>query len=237
MANQFVCCLLLLIAATSTYAQISSSVGIEGGVAAASGTRSYVVSVKDSGGSIICGGALYNDVTVITVASCLVFLNPEKLLVGVNNGTKNVKIVGYASNPDFDSDTSEHDVALLKLAESVSAEYIELPSKKAVTSSTGVLTGWDANNSLVDVSETIIARADCVSGKYDYDDDDVLASNVCGLAANKACNAVAGVPLVSDNQLVGLLSWGATCANDENPAVFTDAFAEKSWIESNVNSL
>ncbi|XP_017472636.1 PREDICTED: trypsin alpha-3-like isoform X2 [Rhagoletis zephyria] len=237
MANQFVCCLLLLIAATSTNAQFITHSGIQGGVAAPSGARSYVVSVKGSGESIICGGALYNDVTVITVASCLVFLNPEKLLVGVNNGTKTVKVVAHLSHPDYGFYTTEHDVALLKLAESVSAEYVKLPSKTPVTGSAGIVTGWDANNSLVDVSETIIARADCVSGKYDYDDDDVLASNVCGLADNKACNAVAGVPLVSDNQLVGLLSWGAACANDKNPAVFTDAFAEKSWIESNVNSL
>ncbi|XP_017477267.1 PREDICTED: trypsin alpha-3-like [Rhagoletis zephyria] len=96
--------------------------------------------------------------------------------------------------------------------------------------------GWD--NILVDVSETIIAADDCVSGNYGYDVDEVFASNVCGLAKNnKACNAIGGVPLVSNNQLVGLLSWGNACANDDNPAVFTNIFAEKSWIESNVNNL
>ncbi|XP_036327180.1 trypsin alpha-3-like [Rhagoletis pomonella] len=236
MANQFVCCLLLLIAATSTYAQFTTHSGIQGGVAP-SGARSYVVSVKDSGGSIVCGGALYNDVTVITVASCLVFLTPENLVAGVNNDTKTVKIVAHLSHPDYGFYTNEHDVALLKLAESVSAEYVKLPSKKPVTSSAGIVTGWDDSNTLVDVPETVIARADCVSGKYGYDDDDVFDSNVCGLADNQACNAIEGVPLVSNNQLVGLLSWGNACSNSANPAVYTDAFAEKSWIESNVNSL
>ncbi|XP_017472638.1 PREDICTED: trypsin theta-like isoform X3 [Rhagoletis zephyria] len=235
MANQFVCCLLLLIAATSTNAQFITHSGIQGGVAAPSGARSYVVSVKGSGESIICGGALYNDVTVITVASCLVFLNPEKLLVGVNNGTKTVKVVAHLSHPDYGFYTTEHDVALLKLAESVSAEYVKLPSKTPVTGSAGIVTGWDDSNTLVDVPETIISRADCASDKYDYD---VFASNVCGLADNQACNAIAGVPLVSNqNQLVGLLSWGDACANKAYPTVYTDAFAEKSWIERNVNRL
>ncbi|XP_053964242.1 trypsin epsilon-like [Anastrepha ludens] len=48
---------------------------------------------------------------------------------------------------------------------------------------------------------------------------------------NKACNALPGSPLVSNNQLVGLASWGYGCDNSANRAVFTNIVVVKSWIK------
>ncbi|XP_036327364.1 trypsin theta-like [Rhagoletis pomonella] len=224
MTYQFICTLLLLIAtASSIYA---------------SDDRSYVVLVKGKDGSVICGGALYNNRTVITAATCLTFYDVDQLVVGIVSSGQDINIDnnGHTFNIAFDPATQENDVAILRLAEPVNATYVKLPSKQPVTGSTGVLTIWSANKTLVDISETIITADDCVSGKYNYEDGDLFDSMFCGLSKDQACGAIAGSPLVSEGELVGLASWGYGCANKANPAVYTNIYEEKSWITSTVES-
>ena len=77
-----------------------------------------------------CGGALTTTTTVVTAAHCVVkvksgaVFRPDKLVVGLtrNLDSPNVRTVGISAitvHPNYDSDTSAFDIAVLTLAEPV----------------------------------------------------------------------------------------------------------------------
>ncbi|XP_017480077.1 PREDICTED: trypsin-like [Rhagoletis zephyria] len=228
MVNKFVCCLLLLIAASSTDAASTTT---------DSSAHSYLASILDEYGYPICAGVLVKKNIVVTAASCLNFYNPDKLVVVVKNGTQIIQISAYAFNPNFDFTTMDSDVAVIKLAESVDAQYITLASKQRPTGASGVLIGWYSSNYVVEVDETIISAEDCVSGKYNFKEGDLFDTMLCGLAQPGACGFLPGSPLLSHNHLVGLASWGNGCGNKGFPAVYTDIASFISWIKSTEKSL
>ncbi|XP_014102261.2 trypsin theta [Bactrocera oleae] len=236
MVKLFACTILLVILA---YSSNTSATNIEGGVPTTFQAHPYLVSIQGKDGPpVICGGALINEKTVVTAAQCLAFYDVSQLAVGVNNGERIVEIAAQSFNPQFDFVTMENDVAVLKLAESVESGFIELASKVPVNGASGMVTGWAENNSLVDVAVRTINAEECGSGDYKYSEDEVLKTMLCGLASNlQACNGQPGAPLVVNNQLVGLVSWGYGCGNKGNPAVFTNIASERSWIIETANKL
>ncbi|XP_004517881.1 trypsin [Ceratitis capitata] len=235
MAKLFVCSFLFVIAACvgNIYAE-----DIQGGVATTIAAHPYIVSVQNSDGSRICGGALINSTTVVTTASCLDTYEVSELLVGLNNGAKTVKIAAYGFDPSYDFSTMESDVAVVKLAESVDIDAIELASSEPSSGASGVITGWAANDILVDINVSVLSAEVCGSGDYKYSEDEILDSMLCGLATNsQACGGLNGNPVVVNNQLVGLVSWGYGCGNKGNPSVLTNIPELRSWIVQEAESL
>ncbi|XP_017469628.1 PREDICTED: trypsin theta-like [Rhagoletis zephyria] len=225
MANKFICTLLLLVAATGAQAD-----GIVGGTAASISAHPYLVSLQLADGTIVCGGALINSKIVVTAASCLTNYDVSAFVVGVNNGAQTVKIDSSTFDGAYDIETNENDIAIVKLAEAVTVStYLGLANSLP---SSGLLIGWDANNSVVEVSETITSAKVCVTQGYKYEDGDLFDSQFCGLAANEACGGLPGSPLVADNKLVGVVSWGYGCGNKGSPAIYSDVPVLKLWVES-----
>ncbi|XP_017483481.1 PREDICTED: trypsin theta-like [Rhagoletis zephyria] len=225
MANKFVCTLLLLIAATGAQAD-----GIVGGTASSISAHPYLVSLQLADGTIVCGGALINSKVVVTAASCLANYDVSQFVVGVNNGAQTVKISRSNFYKQYDIETNENDIGIVKLAEAVSvSSYLALGSSLP---SSGVLVGWDANNAVVEAIETITSAKKCVTQGYKYEDGDLFNSQFCGRAANDACGELPGSPLVADNKLLGVVSWGYGCANKDNPAIYSNIPVLKLWLES-----
>ncbi|CAD7012583.1 unnamed protein product [Ceratitis capitata] len=132
----------------------------------------------------------------------------------------------------------ESDVAVVKLAESVDIDAIELASSAPSSGASGVITGWAANDSLVDINVSVLSAEVCGSGDYKYSEDEILDSMLCGLATNsQACGGLNGNPVVVNNQLVGLVSWGYGCGNKGNPSVLTNIPELRSWIVQEAESL
>ncbi|XP_036344853.1 trypsin theta-like [Rhagoletis pomonella] len=225
MANKFVCTLLLLIAAIGAQAD-----GIVGGTPSSISAHPYLASLQLADGTIVCGGALINSKTVVTAASCLANYDVSQFVVGINNGAQTIKIAKSTFNRQYDIETNENDIAIVKLAEAaIVSSYLALASSLP---SKGLLVGWDKNNAVVQASETIISARKCVTEGYKYEAGDLFNSQFCGLAENEACGQLPGSPLVADNRLLGVVSWGYGCANKDSPAIYSNVLVLKLWIES-----
>uniref|UniRef100_A0A034WER1 Trypsin n=1 Tax=Bactrocera dorsalis TaxID=27457 RepID=A0A034WER1_BACDO len=219
--NQLLVCSFLLAIASSYAAVVPAA--------------SYVVSVQGNDSSDpICGGALIGEKTVLTTAQCLAFYDPEQLVVSVNNGAQIIKLAGYTFDVAFDFVTMENDIGLLKLAEAANADTIDLAQQQPATGASGVVYSWGNNGTLNSVDVELISTSDCGSGDYGWSEDEVFSTMVCGLVKNSSsCVGRFGSPVVSDNKVVGLTSWGG-CGTNGKAAVFTDIPSLLSWINSSL---
>ncbi|CAD7012585.1 unnamed protein product [Ceratitis capitata] len=130
--------------------------------------------------------------------------------------------------------SNENDVGVLRLAEPVNDAVIALATSEPANGANAIVTGWASGDKLVDVPVSILSAEKCSSGEYKYGEGEILDSMLCALAENsQACGGLAGNPVVSNNQLVGVASWGYGCGNKGNPAVLTDLAALRSWISVN----
>uniref|UniRef100_W8C4K5 Trypsin n=1 Tax=Ceratitis capitata TaxID=7213 RepID=W8C4K5_CERCA len=223
MVKLFVCNLLLLFASVAYASPIEAN--------------SFLVSVQGTGGDVICVGALISEDIVVTTAQCLAFYDVSQLVVAVNNRDVEIPIAASGFDAKFDFVTMEDNVAVLKLAKPVKADYIQLAQEQPATGANGVVYSWGEGNSVVNVPVSLISQDECASGKYGYDDDEVLDTMLCGLVENsQSCVGRFGSPVVSGNKLVGLTSWGG-CGNNGKPAVFTDIPSLRPWIDQFIKSL
>nr|XP_014102013.1 trypsin theta-like [Bactrocera oleae] len=194
----------------------------------------YIVSLQDIYGSLVCSGALIDSTTVVTAAQCLSFYNISFLSVGVGNFARFVPIAKTIIKSDFEVGTLENDVGLVKLAEEVSVGTIAPATKEPNIDVSSVVTFWDSDYKLVDTTVRRISPQECGTG-YRYEEWEILPGMLCGFP--KECGAETGSPLVSNNKLIGVVSWGSVCANKESPTVFTDIAYEASWITETARSL
>ncbi|XP_036234067.2 trypsin theta-like [Bactrocera oleae] len=194
---------------------------------------SYVVSIQGKdGGAPICGGVLINEKTVLTTAQCLASYDIEQFVVSVNNGSQIIKIAAHTFDAAFDFVTMENNIGILKLAKSAKANVIKLAKKQPKTGASGVIYSWSTNGILNRVDVELISTSDCASGDYGWSEDEVMKTMVCGVVKNSnTCVGRFGSPVVSDNKLVGLTSWGG-CGTNGQAAVFTDVPSLRSWIKS-----
>ena len=109
---------------------------------------------------VVCGGSIYNEVTIITAAHCcklfdegLIHLNETFIMAGrididdVVNGQE-ISITSYLIHPDFDIDSHYNDICLLNLdwttglvfTEKVNA--IALNSETLVPDTKCIVSGW-----------------------------------------------------------------------------------------------
>ncbi|XP_011194816.2 trypsin theta [Zeugodacus cucurbitae] len=220
--NKLLVCSFLLVVASS-YASVVPA-------------PSYVVSVQgDDDGAIICGGVLIDERTVLTTAQCLAFYNPERLVVSVNDGAQIIELASYTFNPRFDFVTMEDNIGLLRLAEPANANVIEVAEQQPKTGASGVAYSWGANHKLDSVDVELVSTTDCDSDEYGWSDQ-MYKTMICGVVKNnKSCVPRFGNPVVSNNKLVGLTSFG--CGTNGKAAILTDVPSLRSWIDSALKKL
>ncbi|EDW10698.1 trypsin theta [Drosophila mojavensis] len=215
----------------------------------------YQASLQKKSGSHFCGGSIIGPNLVVTAAHCLQGIKASSIRVRLgstryNEGGVLVAVESLVYNEQYDSQTLENDVGLLKLAESVaesqSIRYIDLAEVTPPTGTTAVVTGWGSKcyfwcmslpKILQAVVVSIVDWQQCGSDAYKYGDI-IRDTMVCGYEKNKdACQGDSGGPLVANNQLVGIVSWGYGCASKLLPGVYANVAALRSWILETANTL
>ncbi|XP_019747943.1 tryptase-like, partial [Hippocampus comes] len=178
---------------------------------------------------------------------------------GSNPNEQNRSVSLIISHPDFNSSTSDNDVALLRLSSPVTFNDFIGSVCLAASGSTffdgtqSWFTGWwDVTSgvsppppvSLTEVEAPVVGnrQCDCDRTQITITDNMICAGLMAG--GEDACQGDSGGPLVSKQGstwvLSGLLSFGFDCTNPEIPGVYTRVSRYQAWISShtgNSNSL
>ncbi|XP_029475520.1 granzyme A-like [Rhinatrema bivittatum] len=229
------------------------SVEIIGGTEASPHSMPFMALIV---GDKMCGGTLIKPNWVLTAAHCSVCINTEVIL-GVHSLSQigkeqqKFKIKQAVPYPSYNKMTHEHDLKLLQLDKSAylnrNVAVLSLPTKeKNITVGTKCeVAGWGKTNNedtsvsdtLMHVTISILDRKVCNDKKH-YNFNPVITNNM--LCAGDArggrdtCGGDSGGPLLCNNVLQGITSFGGTiCGDAWKPGIYTrltDQYLQ--WIKN-----
>lgn len=221
---------------------------IVGGIDTTIQSHPYQVSIQLNGRHY-CGGSLYRNDIVITAAHCLQNNIPVRSIsvrLGStihSSGGVVTEIASYANHPNYTSFTNANDIAIIRLASSVSQtktiQTIDLATSTPAAGTVAVVTGWGTKKEGIPVAPNILQKLvlkvlnnkQCSSDSYKYGSM-IKNSMICAFTTGKdSCQGDSGGPLVAGGKLVGVVSWGYGCARPGYPGVYSDVAVLRSWIE------
>ncbi|KAF5288402.1 hypothetical protein FQA39_LY15439 [Lamprigera yunnana] len=210
----------------------------------------YQISLFYYGGHF-CGGSILNDHVALTAAHCTV--NRPTSAFSVLYGTHDLESGGalvdaseIVMHPEYNVlYYNDYDVALVYLQGSIQFSSKAQPTvltstpqntaklRQASVSGWGALsTGGSSPTVLyaVDVKEYANYYCRAIYGEV------ITAQMICFASPGKdSCQGDSGGPLVdaTNKEQLGIVSWGAGCADPSLPGVYSDVYILKSWIEQN----
>lgn len=221
---------------------------IVGGVPTTIAKHPHQVSLQTTYGGHFCGGSIIAKDVIVTAAHCVIWktVSDIKIRLGSTSHMKGGVLVAAKAlkyHEYYDRLSYHNDVAIIKLShpvsESLSIRYIKLANVTPKNGTLAVVTGWGVleqgglylPTNLQEIEINIIGRKECSSTSYKYGST-ITSTMICAYGDGiDACQADSGGPLVANNKLVGIVSWGNGCAKRGYPGVYTDVAEVKEWIE------
>lgn len=211
--------------------------------------------VEKDKSTFMCSSILVDDRQVLTAAHCLNDIDQIKYSLNANPNPADdndaiyeiVKTKNYTNHPEYNSDLSTNDVALLDLGKSVTfssfVQPIYLPSKQSIDKTfagqISTVVSSDGLKKLTISYETarILTNAACRK-TYDKIQDTHLCVSQFG--SSYSLNGDPGDPLLINENgrlvLVGIASYSGHSIKRGTPRVFTGITKYKDWIESKSNA-
>lgn len=203
-----------------------------------------------------CAGVIYSERAVLTAAQCLNDLaEGTKLLVLAGANTRNgsdglvYPITSWSYHPNFTTITADYDIGVLVLDTPFDLNYygirkIGLRPERPATGRNATVVGWGYREEwgpssyyLEQVHVPIVSSEQCNSiyGAGEVTERMICAGDVAQ-GGRDACQGDTGGPLIIDEQLVGLVSWGRGCGRPGYPTVYTYVPSLKTWIDETLEA-
>ncbi|XP_050311500.1 trypsin-1 isoform X2 [Anthonomus grandis grandis] len=208
-------------------------------------------------GRFQCGASLVSESYVITAAHCVRKLKRSKIRVILGDHdmsttadvpAKMRAVSAIIRHRNFDTDTYNHDIALLKLRKKVdfssSIRPICLPANRDPAGKVGTVVGWGRTseggslpNVVQEVQVPILTLSQCRAMKYRA--AKITTYMLCaGKGAQDSCQGDSGGPLLVHNgdkyEIVGIVSWGVGCGRPGYPGVYTRVARYLNWLRINI---
>lgn len=248
-------------------AQNDVSTRIIGGEPANTTDWKFIASLvrKEKPASIghFCGGSFLGGKYVLTAAHCVEETNAGDIdiVLGLYDQTnesqaQRISVKNIYTHTEYDSKTLNNDIALIELDQSVDGATIELATTTMLDSIRAGnkvhAAGWGNTSTTERVFPTVLQqveleyvdRGTCQNLQGDYSnvsDDGICAGYSSG--GKDTCQGDSGGPLIVDdngiNKLLGVVSWGAGCAQPNAYGVYANVahFQHNGWIDSHRNTI
>ncbi|KAK6166001.1 hypothetical protein SNE40_022799 [Patella caerulea] len=251
--------LLLCIVALAGLVASEPSQRIVGGSDAYAGQFPWQVSLQRSSGSSwshICGGSLIATNRVLTAAHCVTATSPGSYRVVLGNhrlnnvdGTEQtIYISSIVNHPNYNGNAAGYpnDISVLRLSSnantgSSAVSIIGLaPSGSSFAGQTCTISGWgrtSGTSSLPNILQHVamgkISNSDCSSRWSGISGATINSGHICVYQSGRsACNGDSGGPMICNNMLAGVTSWGISGCSGNYPSVYTRVSQYVSWINS-----
>lgn len=198
-----------------------------------------------------CGAALITVQWALTSGQCASKYFDFSVRAGSNYTSKDGELYDVEKiliHPNFNNETFDSDLALIKLTENVTVDY-GMPTRLPVFNSTvgnrtvANITGWGHNSTdpnnipeiLQFVQVSILNDETC---KKQYTGKKITQNMFCAGQINgnrTSCSGDYGGPAIVQFYLAGIQSWGGNCADGTHPTVFVKTSEFVPWIEATMS--
>jgi len=214
-----------------------------------------------TGNKPYCGGSLISNKEVLTAAHCTANSRASDIFVLLGehdvtspDGELKVAVCKVTNNPSYRSRTTDFDFAVLTLCDPVTFTRTVSPVCLPSTAGQGVeyegvdaiVSGWGTTSSggwqpdkLMEVGVKTMSNAQCTASNTAYTPGQITERMICASNPGKdSCQGDSGGPLITksgvSNYLIGVVSWGNGCAEENAPGVYSRVTNQLAWIQSNM---